>query len=338
MSSNDIKSPFTGGKVEEVYELSKMEFRGEGYLVHTRYYKCCDTGETFSDSEQDDATLNDLYSQYRIKHGIPFPDEIKAIRNRFGLNYSQIGKMLGFGINQWAKYESGQVPSESNGRLIAALRSKAVAITLLDNIKELYEEPEYTKVYNQILQSKEDDAAAKSDSVFYEGTTRSIDNGFGEFNHRKVEEMVKFLSENGICPTKMNKKMFYSDFLHFKRYGISISGLRYQAIHYGPVPVHYNTIYDHIPGLQCLPEFVGNNEVTVLRALEQADLTVFTDKEIETLKEINGKLSPLSTREIINLSHQESAWLDHYPDKGIIPYSDAYRLRYHLFAILPSFP
>lgn len=326
MNQKEVKSPFTGGRAKEVYALETMEFRGEEFLVHSRYYVCEETGQKFSDGGQDDATLNDLYSQYRIKHGIPFPDEIKAIRLRYRMNYSQIGKMLGFGVNQWAKYESGQVPSESNGRLISALRSKAVAISLLKDIRVLYDDDEYEKVNNLILTSRDDAPLAGADSIIYDGTTRSIENGFGEFNHRKVEEMVKFLSGNGTYPTKLNKKMFYADFLHFKRHGISISGLRYQAIHYGPVPVHYNTIYDHIPGLRHCSEFFDNHESTILSAENGADLSVFNERELATLREIENRLSPLSTKEIIDLSHRESAWLEHYPEKGIIPFSDAYRI------------
>lgn len=326
MTENNVKSPFTGGKAKEVYALESMEFRGEKYLVHSRYYQCEETGQKFSSSEQDGATLNDLYSQYRIKHGIPFPDEIKAIRLRYKMNYSQIGKLLGFGVNQWAKYESGQVPSESNGRLISALRSKEVALSLLKDIRVLYENDEYEKISNLILTSRDEDPLAMSDSIIYDGTTRSIENGFGEFNHRKVEEMVKYLTGSGTYPTKLNKKMFYADFLHFKRHGISISGLRYQAIHYGPVPVHYNTIYDHIPGLQRRSEFFDNRESTVLYAEAEPDFSVFNDVEIATLKEIEEKLEPLSTKEIIDLSHREAAWMDHYPNMGIIPFSDAYRI------------
>lgn len=326
MSQKEVKSPFTGGKATEVYSLDKMEFRGEEFHVHSRYYKCEDTGQTFSDSEQDNSTLNDLYAQYRIKHGIPFPDEIKAIRQRFNMNHSQIGKLLGFGVNQWAKYESGQVPSESNGRLIAALRSKSVALSLIKDLRVLYSDDEYEKVYNLIMSSRDADSTASANTILYEGTVRSIENGFGEFNHRKVEEMVKYLSGNGIYPTKLNKKMFYADFLHFKRHGISISGLRYQAIHYGPVPVHYNTIYDHIPGLLCKTEFIGNHECTLLKSEIEADCSVFNAKELSTLQEINEKLSPISTSEIIELSHREEAWLLHYPDMDIIPYSDAYKI------------
>ncbi|MBP5635956.1 MAG: DUF4065 domain-containing protein [Bacteroidales bacterium] len=326
MNPKVVKSPFTGGKAVEIFTLEKMEFRGEEFLVHSRYYKCEDTGQTFTDSEQDDSTLNDLYSQYRIKHGIPFPDEIKAIRTRYNMNYSQISKLLGFGVNQWAKYESGQVPSESNGRLISALRRKSVALQVLKDIRILYDDDEYTKTYNMIVASRDEDTSPSANSIIYEGTTRSIDNGFAEFNHRKVEEMVKYLAGDSIFPTKMNKMMFYADFLHFKRHGISISGLRYQAIHYGPVPMHYNTIYDHIPGIHRNTEFFGNHECSVLSRDVEPDTSVFNENEMATLREINERISPLSTSEIIELSHKESAWLSHYSDLGIIPYSDAYRI------------
>lgn len=326
MSEIITKSPFTGGPVEEVFDTEKMTFRGEEYIVHSRYYKCLDTGEVFTVSEQDDATLNDLYSQYRIKHGIPFPDEIKAIRTRYGLNYAQIGKLLGFGVNQWAKYESGQVPSDSNGRLIAALRSKEVTLKLLNEIRDLYEQSEFQKVYTLIVSSRDEDPLASQDSIFYLGTERSINNGFGEFNHRKVEEMVKFLVSEKTFPTKLNKKMFYADFLHFKRHGKSISGLRYQAIHYGPVPVHFSTIYDHVPGLICQSFFVGGHEASLLSTSEKPDASVFSEAELETLMEINAKLDSLSIQEVIDLSHSEDAWLNNYPNMGIIPFSEAYKI------------
>ena len=326
MSTSVVKSPFTGGKAEQVYATEEMEFRGETYLVHSQYYRCEDTGEKFTTVEQDTATFNDLYSQYRIKHGIPFPDEIKAIRQRYGMNYSQIGKLLGFGVNQWAKYETGQVPSESNGRLIGALRRKEVTLNLLNDLKDMYEPDEYEKTLKQILTSPDTDTLPSENHYFYEGTVRSINNGYGEFNHKKVEEMVKYLVKGGTYPTKLNKKMFYSDFLHFKRYGISISGLRYQAIKYGPVPVHYSTIYDHVPGLESMSIYSGDKESTLLTLSTGPDTSIFSQEELSTLEEINNKLEPLPVKEIIELSHKEAAWINNYPQKGIIPFSEAYTI------------
>ena len=104
----EIKSPFTGGKVKEVSTIENHEFRKERFSVHVRYYVCEDTGERFTTTEQDELLFNELYSQYRVKHGIPFPEEIKNVRIHYGLNYQQITKILGFGVNQYAQYEKGQ--------------------------------------------------------------------------------------------------------------------------------------------------------------------------------------------------------------------------------------
>lgn len=93
--------------------MEEKIFRKEKFRVHVRYCVCEDSGEQFTTTEQDILQFNDLYSQYRIRHGIPFPDEIKDIRQKYGLNYSQISRILGFGANQYAKYESGEIPSES---------------------------------------------------------------------------------------------------------------------------------------------------------------------------------------------------------------------------------
>lgn len=49
--------------------------------------------------------------------------------------------------------------------------------------------------------------------------------------------------------TKLNKEMYYVDFYSYKKYGRSISGLAYRAIQYGPVPEHYETVYDYVQGL-----------------------------------------------------------------------------------------
>ena len=120
----EMVSPFTNGKVKEVSAVEEHEFRKETYSVHVRYYVCEDTGERFTTTEQDELLFNDLYSQYRVRHGIPFPEEIKHIRNHYGLNYSQITRILGFGANQYAQYENGQIPSESNGKMILAIQKK----------------------------------------------------------------------------------------------------------------------------------------------------------------------------------------------------------------------
>lgn len=130
---NSMSSPFTGGMVYLVEDTEVQTFRKEKYSVHVRYYVCKDTGEQFTSEEQDEQLCNELYNQYRIRHGIPFPDEIRKIREHYGLSHSQITKIVGFGQNQWSQYENGNLPSESNGKSIAAIRSREGMLSMLES-------------------------------------------------------------------------------------------------------------------------------------------------------------------------------------------------------------
>ncbi|MCQ2974309.1 MAG: hypothetical protein MJ211_05805 [Bacteroidales bacterium] len=91
-----------------------------------------------------------MYSQYRKKHGIPTPDEIKEIRQKYGLNYSQITKILGFGTNQYKQYEDGNVPSESNGKLIQTIKNKNNMLNLLELSKEKFDNKEFEIIKKKI--------------------------------------------------------------------------------------------------------------------------------------------------------------------------------------------
>ena len=260
----DMKSPFTGGRVKEVFTTEVQEFRKENYTVHARYYVCEDTCEKFTTTEQDELLFNELYGQYRVRHGIPFPEEIKATREKYGLSLAAISKILGFGINQYANYENGQVPSESNGKMILAAKNKNFILSLLESSREQFSETEYTKIRNSILSAPEESVSDKLTTLFYSDTQCSVYNGFGSLNTTKVANMVKFFirKEGSVFPTKLNKEMFYADFAHYRKHGRSISGLRYKAIQYGPVPYHYDTIYDNIDGVEKNIVISHNSEST----------------------------------------------------------------------------
>lgn len=117
--------------------------------------------------------------------------------------------------------------------------------------------------------------------------------------------------------------MFYADFLHYKLQGQSISGLQYQAIQYGPVPVHYDTIYDNIDGISKEIVIVHNMESTCLNC-GSCDTTVFSERELMTLEAVLAKIQPMNTQEVIDKSHQEDAWKQHHEGNQLIPYSEAF--------------
>ena len=120
--------------------------------------------------------------------------------------------------------------------------------------------------------------------------------------------------------------MFYADFLHYKMHGQSISGLQYQAIQYGPVPLHYDTVYDNIDGISKEIVVAHDMESTKL-SCNLCDTDVFSEQELKTLNDVLAIIQPMSTQEIIDKSHKEDAWLHYRDGNQLIPYSEAFSIQ-----------
>lgn len=325
-----IQSPITGGRVFLIDTTEDHEYRKEKFTVNAQYYICEDSGEQFSGEGQDDLVLNQVYNQWRVRHGVPFPDSIKATRKRYGLNYSQISKILGFGANQWKQYEDGVVPSESNGKIIRAIENKGIMLTMLETSKAEFTDSEFKRLETQIKATPEK-VMDEYSLLFTYGRECEPDiyNGYGERNPEKVAEMVRWFigKSTSLCPTKLNKLMFYADFRHYRKTGRSISGLRYRAIQYGPVPEHYDTIYDNIAGIEKSNEITAyGTESTSFHIIEELPFKKLSEQELETLNTIWASIGSLKARDLVELSHKESAWLNNKDTHSLISYNDAFNL------------
>lgn len=325
---NGMSSPFTGGLVYLVEDTEVQTFRKEEYTVCVRYYVCADTGEQFTTDEQDEQLCNELYNQYRVRHGIPFPDEIKKIREKYQLSFSQITKITGFGQNQWRQYENGCVPSESNGKSIVAISSREGMLTMLEACKNQFDENTFLKIKKNVLCAPETSIENNQHFYFYGNFKRDIYNGYSEMNAGKLQSMVQLIvskEPSGVSKTKLNKEMFYVDFSCYKKYGRSISGLPYRAIQYGPVPEHYETVYDHVAGLTKSVVECNDMEYELLHC-ETPDTSFLNKEDIEVIDNVMSVLVGLSRAEVVSISHSENGWLKNKDSHSMIPYDEAYTL------------
>ena len=211
--------------------------------------------------------------------------------------------------------------------MILAARNKNFILSLLDSSREQFSETEYTKIRNSILSAPEESMSDKLTALFYSDTLCSVYNGFGSLNTNKVANMVKFFiqKEGSVFPTKLNKEMFYADFAHYRKHGRSISGLRYKAITYGPVPYHYDTIYDNIDGVE-KNIVISHNSESICLTCDDYDPKAFTADEISTLESVFAVTQGLTTEQIVDKSHNEPAWTNYNSQNGFIPYSEAFSL------------
>jgi uncharacterized phage-associated protein len=68
--------------------------------------------------------------------------------------------------------------------------------------------------------------------------------GHRVFSFEKLAALIAYIGAHAedLYKTKLNKLLFYADFVHFYLHGTSISGSRYLHLPHGPVPERYETI------------------------------------------------------------------------------------------------
>lgn len=322
-----MKSPFTGGEVTLKQEKREFVFRKEKFTIVNHYYVCNDTGEDFTTTKLDELNISQVYNQYRVKYGIPFPDEIKAIREQYGLSAKKMSKILGFGDNQYRLYEDGEMPSESNGKQIASIKDCRGFRALVERSKNQFTPQELQKIEDKIKHL----TGPNLDEIIYHRNLfgnyeRSATNGFAKQSTKKLIQMILFFVRKGkgVFPTKLNKLLFYSDFLNFKISGVGMSGLTYRAIQYGPVPTNYGQAYASIEQLN-KEEINGVGEK--LTSTVECDETVFTDQELKVLNAVYKQFMSCKTDTVSEASHKEKAWIKNNEDRKIINYFDAFELK-----------
>ena len=327
-----MKSPFTGKEMQMVYEKRTWDFRGEKYEYIHASWLCADTGEMFTNDETDNAGYAQVTNQYRVKYGIPFTDEIISVRERYGLSAAKMAQIMGFGINQWRYYEAGEVPSVSNGRMIRSIMSPVVFLDYLNSSKHILGEKEYDKLYvkvSAIVQSDRYNEKEEYDLARVFLCERGVENGFAPLSLVRLRNILLYIMNRcgEVFCTKMNKLLFYADFLAYRRTGMAISGLSYKAIGFGPVPERWDRVYSQFDDVIQEPRSYGEKEGYVLVSDEVADRAVFTSEEIDILDEVCARFYNETSTDMTRISHEESAWLDYVDGHRQIPFEAAFQLK-----------
>lgn len=331
-----MKSPITGKAMKLIQERRSMDFRKETFEIVFHYYKCEDSGEQFTTTSFDEVNMNQVYNQYRDKFNIPFPDEIIRIREKYGLSAAKMSEILGFGVNSYRQYEAGEMPSVANAKLILMVDEPEIFIEMVELSANLD-----NKAKNKYIQKAQLLAEEKKRNIFnlnfkeylLGNHLADVYSGYRNPNFEKFTEMVVYFSGK-LSPfkTKMNKLLFYSDFLMFKQSCFSISGVRYNAINMGPVPNNFQSIFEYLANKGEIDiyttEFPSGytGEQFKARKDRKFNAELFTESELETLERVATVFKETSTIDIIELSHLEEAWKKNAKGKSAISYEYAFEL------------
>jgi uncharacterized phage-associated protein/DNA-binding transcriptional regulator YiaG len=328
-----MKSPITGKEMPIRKRKERFEFRKETFEITYHYYLDETSGDQFTDDSLSEVNTNQLYNEYRSKYGIPYPDEIIAMREKYGLSANKMSEVLGFGVNIYRTYEAGEVPSASNGKFLQQIKKTEFFLSVLESSNQFAPE-ELEKIKKKIeasitIWSKSEEIYAS----FFTGNKKPDEyTGYRILQLEKIANMVLFFAQK-MKPykTKLNKLLFYADFLHFKHTIYSISGATYKAIQMGPVPKNFGGLFDYaierkyvdIELIQ-FEDFVGERFVPI-QGME-FNTTLFEDSELKVLEAVARKFADITVKEIIDISHNEKGWKENINAFSPITYKYSFDL------------
>jgi len=325
-----MKSPFTGKEMKVAKEMREMTFRKESFSVVFHYYICEDTREQFEDEHFSILNNNQVVNQYRVRHHIPFPEQIREIRLKYDLSAAKMSEILGMGANSWRIYESDEVPSKAHANLIQMISKPENFEEYIQKYSEL-EDKDRDKILKHVQKLKTEPCYC-SDQFCRFNYQPDIFTGFKAFDREKTKQVILFYAERQHpYKTKMNKLLFYSDFVHFRNTAQGITGLKYVAISHGPVPNNYEYLFEALveEGL-IAKEYTMTNfgevEQIIPAGKFKFDSSLFSTSEIEALEYIANIFKDTSAYDIVDRSHREPAWIENIKDKKIIPFTYAFGL------------
>ena len=331
----------TGKELIPMRELRTIPFRKEEIEIMYHFLKEPDGSDQYTTTELDEININQIYNKYRDKYNLPFPDEIKAIRAKYELSAMKMSEVLGFGANVWRNYEAGEVPSESNARLIQVADDPAEfgkMVRLSAHLDEKTKEKILARV-DVLLKAADGWRLVTSEADYVMGTDPGENlpdhtTGYRKPSLERLTEMIVYFTEQ-MQPwkTKMNKLLFYADFRHYQLHGVSISGARYRAVTWGPVPKQFDALFDHVARHEAvdfvqkeLPDGNLSGQFKPRGPRSFRDV-LFEESELAVLREVAERFAKDDAKRIIATSHEEEAWIKHEADHSIIDYNLAFGLK-----------
>ena len=288
---------------------------GEDIEVNAQIMVCADCGEELFNEELDSKTLICAYNEYRRKHKLLFPEEIKRIREQYGLSQRSLAKLLNWGDKTIHRYENGAIQDRVHNSLLLFLREPENMRTyLLENEVTIDEKQEARLL--ETVERLEQTTEYRTGRRFFELLSSSIpseENGFKSFDYDKFCAMVLFFAHKNVelLKTKLMKLLNYSDMIFYKENGISISGLKYAHLPYGPVPDHFEMLLgkmaeDHIAHINILYDGAyEKHQVVPEQDIPEGGLT---DLELNVLERVYEKFKDFGSSDISDYSHKEKGY------------------------------
>ena len=317
-----------------INHIENIAIRGENIPAQVEYIKCSECDSEFADPNASYDVLEAAYRQYRNKHNMVQPEVIKQFRESFGFTQNEFANLLGLGGATLSRYENGALQDDAHNTLIALAMQPVILLEMIEEKTHVLTETKRARILSMLHEMT--DEHQRSFASLYESRFGSYPPGIlsgyqGLSVSKLLNAMVYFCGKMEIPKTKLNKLLFYADFKHFKEYSVSITGVRYIHLQYGPVPDNYEY---YLAALIDEEQSINKDErpfndsgiAEYLLAIRDPDLSIFSTSELKILASVKEYFSDFTATKISTFSHEERAYQSTHK-KEIISYDFAKYLR-----------
>ncbi|MBR5789115.1 MAG: DUF4065 domain-containing protein [Lachnospiraceae bacterium] len=307
-----------GREVETKIIVKNEEYTvcGEQVMVEARVLTCAECGEELFSEELDNETLLSAYNEYRKRHRLLSAEEIKEIREQYQLSQRGFAKLLNWGDKTIYRYENGSIQDKAHNSLMLFLREPENMRIYLNENEVLLAERQKARllaVVDKLINNEKRHTEQRFLEAFFDATP-SEDTGYKAFDYDKACAMVLFFANKNtnLLKTKLMKLLNYSDMIFYKENGVSISGMKYAHLPYGPVPVNFDILLgtmeaDHIARI----EVIYDNGYERHQVIPEGDVPInaLSEAELAVLDRIYKKFENYGSAEISNYSHKEKGYI-----------------------------
>jgi|SRR5271155_1206874 len=132
----------------------------------------------------------------------------------------------------------------------------------------------------------------------------------------KLRELILYVSilskdDRNFGATKLNKLLFYADFLAYQKFGSAITGQEYQALPQGPAPRRLKPIIESMKRSGDLKQErrkSGRFEQIRPVPVRNADLSKFSGPEVDLVVGVVKRFRNMNATDISNESHFFLGW------------------------------
>ncbi len=308
-------------EVKTVLVMDKAIFKNSKVDYEASYLFCDLAEELYMNEQQIKSNDIKLKDAYRKQEGLLTSVEIGEIRAKYGISQSDLCLLLGWGGKTITRYESHQVQDKAHDTILKKIdQDPEWFLSLLNEAKPNLSTESFRKYLAAATSLYEEDQDAylrkAIEASYAKFHGNQMFHGNTELSLSKVVEVIRYFASSpavtSLYKVKLMKLMWYADALSYKRRGFAITGLVYQALPMGAVPVGHNSIID-LKDVPCEEVDMGETNAYHFSLGGNQPFFELLDDDKVILDEVIEKLGKMSKNEIINFMHKEQAYIETAP-------------------------